>query len=133
MLDAVGVHPAAIALRWFDTGERMGYTWWADMQDWYGSPYYHVHCADLHRPLFDLAIPHMTLRLNSTVVVVDPEGPSITLKSGEVVRRDLVAGADSIKSLMQRVVLGHTNPADPTGDAAYRVIVSSRLLLDDLS
>ena len=131
VLDAVGVQPHAIALRRFNTGERMGYTRWADMLDRYGAPYYHVHRADLHRLLFDLAEPHMTLRLNSTVVSVDPEGPSVTLKSGEVVRGDLVVGADGIKSLTQQVVLGHTNPADPTGDAAYRAIVPSQLLLDD--
>ena len=131
VLDEVGVRPGAIALRRYDTGERVGYTRWADVEERYGALYYHIHRADLHRLLFDLAVPHMTLRLKSTVVGVDPEGPSVTLASGEVVRGDLVVGADGIKSLTQQVVLGHTNPADPTGDAAYRAIVPSRLLLED--
>ncbi|KAI1787247.1 FAD/NAD(P)-binding domain-containing protein [Ganoderma leucocontextum] len=131
VLDAVGVRPNAIALRRYDTGERMGYTRWADVEEKYGAPYYHIHRADLHKLLFDLAVPHMTLRLKSTVVGVDPDAPSVTLASGEVVRGDLVVGADGIKSLTQQVVLGHTNPADPTGDAAYRAIVPSRLLLED--
>ncbi len=131
VLDAVGVRPNAIALNRYDTGERVGYTRWADVEEKYGAPYYHIHRADLHKLLFDLAVPYMTLRLQSTVVGVDPDGPCVTLASGEVVHGDLVVGADGIKSLTQYVVLGHTNPADPTGDAAYRAIVPSQLLLED--
>ncbi len=130
-LEAVGVRPEAIVLRRYANGERVGYTRWTDMEDKYGAPYYHIHRADLHKLLFDLAAPHMTLRLNSTVVGVDPEAPSVTLKSGEVVGGDVVIGADGVKSLVQRVVLGHTNPAEPTGDAVYRAIVPSDLLLED--
>ena len=130
-LEATGVRPEAIVLRRYDTGERVGYTRWADMEAQYGAPYYHIHRADLHKLLFDLAEPHMALRLNAQVVAVDPDAPSVTLKSGEVVRGDLVVGADGVKSLVQQVVLGYTNPADPTGDAVYRAIVPSELLLND--
>ncbi|KAI0808369.1 FAD/NAD(P)-binding domain-containing protein [Fomes fomentarius] len=130
-LEAVGVRPEAIVLRRYDTGERVGYTRWSDMEDKYGSPYYHIHRADLHKLLFDLAEPFMTLRLKSQVVSIDPDRPSLTLSSGEVVHGDLIVGADGIKSLVQRVVLGHTNPAEPTGDAVYRAIVPSSLLLAD--
>ena len=75
----------------------------------------------------------MTLRLGARVVNVDPDAdtPSLTLASGEVVHGDLIVGADGVKSLVQRVVLGHTNPAEPTGDAVYRAIVPSHLLLAD--
>ncbi|KAH9938896.1 FAD/NAD(P)-binding domain-containing protein [Epithele typhae] len=130
-LEAVGVRPDAIVLRRYATGERIGYTSWKDMEARYGAPYYHVHRADLHKLLFDLAEPWMTLRLNAAVVAVDPETPSVTLQSGEVITGDLVVGADGIKSLCQQVVLGYTNPADPTGDAVYRAIVPSELLLND--
>ncbi|PIL32084.1 hypothetical protein GSI_06789 [Ganoderma sinense ZZ0214-1] len=130
-LEAVGVRPEAIVLRRYATGERVGYTRWTDMEERYGAPYYHIHRADLHRLLFDLAEPHMELRLNATVVSVDPDAPSVTLKSGEVVKGDVVVGADGVKSLVQRVVLGHTNPAEPTGDAVYRAIVPAELLLED--
>ncbi|KAI1787246.1 FAD/NAD(P)-binding domain-containing protein [Ganoderma leucocontextum] len=130
-LEAVGVRPEAIVLRRYDTGERVGYTRWTDMAEKHGAPYYHIHRADLHQLLFDLAVPFTTLRLNSAVVGVDPDAPSVTLASGEVVRGDVIVGADGIKSLVQRVVLGHTNPAEPTGDAVYRAIVPSHLLSDD--
>ncbi|KAI8976310.1 FAD/NAD-P-binding domain-containing protein [Trametes punicea] len=130
-LEAVGVRPDAIVLRRYNTGERVGYTRWSDMDALYGSPYYHIHRADLHKLLFDLATPFMTLRLKSTVVSVDPHAPSLTLASGEVVHGDLIVGADGVKSLVQQVVLGHTNPAEPTGDAAYRAIIPTDLLLKD--
>ena len=75
----------------------------------------------------------MTLRLNATVVDVDPhpETPSVTLASGEVVRGDLVVGADGIKSLTQRVVQGYTQPAELSGDAAYRIVIPAHKLLED--
>ncbi|RDX43059.1 FAD/NAD(P)-binding domain-containing protein [Lentinus brumalis] len=130
-LEAVGVRPEAIVLRRYATGERVGYTRWTDMEEKYGSPYYHIHRADLHKLLFDLAAPYMTLRLKSNVVGVDPDAPSVTLGTGEVVHGDLIIGADGVKSLVQRIVLGHTNPAEPTGDAVYRAIVPSHLLLAD--
>ena len=125
------MRPEAIVLRRYSTGERVGYTSWTNMEEKYGAPYYHIHRADLHKLLFDLAAPFMTLRLQSTVVSVDPEAPSLTLASGEVVHGDLILGADGVKSLIQQVVLGHTNPAEPTGDAVYRAIVPADVLLED--
>ncbi|KAI0653464.1 FAD/NAD(P)-binding domain-containing protein [Cubamyces menziesii] len=130
-LESVAVRPDAIVLRKYDTGERVAYTSWADMERRYGSPYYHIHRADLHKLLFDLAVPFMDLRLKSTVVGVDPDAPSVTLATGEVIYGDLIVGADGIKSTIQRVVLGHTNPAEPTGDAVYRAVIPSHLLLKD--
>ncbi|CDO72572.1 hypothetical protein BN946_scf184983.g55 [Trametes cinnabarina] len=130
-LEAVAVRPEAIVLRKYNTGERVAYTRWSDMEEQYGAPYYHIHRADLHKLLFDLAAPFMTLRLKSTVVSVDPEAPSVTLASGEVVHGDLIVGADGVKSMIQRVVLGHTNPAEPTGDAVYRAIIPTDYLLKD--
>ena len=77
----------------------------------------------------------MDLRLKSTVVSVDPSGPSLTLASGEVVHGDLVVGADGVKSLVQQTVLGrqpgNPAPAEPTGDAAYRAIIPTSLMLAD--
>ena len=132
-LDAIAVRSQAIILRRYSTGERVGYTPLMNMPEKYGAPYYHMHRADLHKILSDLAAPFMTLRLNATVVDVDPhpETPSVTLASGEVVRGDLVVGADGIKSLTQRVVQGYTQPAELSGDAAYRIVIPAHKLLED--
>lgn len=117
----------------------------------YGSPYYHVHRADLHRLLFDLvADTHaVVLRLNSTVTHLDPNGgdtggPSVTLSTGEIVHGDLIIGADGVKSMIREVrrscalvppvlipvtwvfhqiVIGRPDAPTPTGDAAYRALI----------
>ena len=99
----------------------------------YGSPYYHIHRADFHKLLFDLAAPHVTVLLDSTVIGCDPgpASPSVTLKSGRVLKADLIVGADGVKSYIQQLVSGHQNRAEPTGDAAYRAIVPASLMKQD--
>lgn len=130
-LEAIGVRPEAIVFRRYSTGETVGYTKWGEAMEEHGAPYYHIHRADFHKLLFDLAAPGMTLRLKSTVVSVDPDAPSVTLASGEVVHGDLIVGADGVKSIIQQVVIGRVNPAQPTGDAAYRAIIPTSVMLAD--
>ena len=130
-LDKVGVVPEAICFRRYATGERVGWTKWGEVMEQYGAPYYHIHRADFHKLLFDLAAPSMTLRLKSTVVSVDPEAPSVTLESGEIIKADLIIGADGVKSCVQQAVLGYVNPAQATGDAAYRAIIPTSVLEAD--
>lgn len=79
----------------------------------------HLQRADFHRLLFDLAEPHMDLRLNSTVISINPNpalttknpsgelipGPSVTLADGEVIACDLIVAADGVKSMVREVVL----------------------------
>lgn len=130
-LENICVCPEAIVFRRYDTGERVGYTRWAEQMEGYGGPYYHIHRADYHKLLFDLAAPNMTLRLQSTVVAVNPDAPTLTLASGEVVQGDLIIGADGIKSFIQQVVIGRVNPAQATGDAAYRAIIPTSVMLKD--
>ena len=75
--------------------------------------------------------PNITLRLKSNVVMVDPDTPSVTLASGEIIEGDLIIGADGIKSIAQQTVLGYVNPAHPTGDAVYRVLIPTSALIED--
>ncbi|KAI0721770.1 hypothetical protein C8Q72DRAFT_787710 [Fomitopsis betulina] len=130
-LKKVSVYPEALVFRRYSNGEMVAYTRWAERMDAFGAPYYHIHRADFHKLLYNLAEHEMELRLNSTVVDCDPEAPSITLASGEVVHGDLVIGADGIKSRIQKTVLGRENPAHPTGDAAYRATIPAASLLAD--
>jgi salicylate hydroxylase len=73
----------------------------------------------------------MTLRLNSKVVSIDPTIPSLTLESGEIVQADLVFGADGVKSTIRETVVGGPDKPQPTGDAAYRAIISTTEMLKD--
>jgi salicylate hydroxylase len=133
-LDAIAVKPEGIAFRRYKTGERVGFTRWAEvLEQNYGAPYYHIHRADLHKLLYDLVAPRVTIRLGATVVGCDPDPvlPSITLQSGEIVRADMIVGADGVKSYMQQVVSGKSNRAEPTGDAAYRATIPASLMMQD--
>ena len=133
-LDEIAVKPEAIAFRRYDSGERVGFTKWEGiMERDYGAPYYHIHRADFHKLLYDLVSPHVTILLGSSVTGCDPDpvSPSVTLKSGKVMRADLIVGADGVKSFIQRVVSGKSNPAEPTGDAAYRATIPASLMMQD--
>ena len=79
----------------------------------------------------DLANPYITIRLNSRVVDLDPSAPSVTLASGEVVKADLVIGADGLHSRVRDTVVGRKDNPVPTGDAAYRATIPTDLLLAD--
>jgi salicylate hydroxylase len=62
---------------------------------------------------------------------MDPSIPTLTLESGELVKADLVIGADGVKSLTREYVVGGPDKPTPTGDAAYRAIIPADLLLND--
>ncbi|KAL0956818.1 hypothetical protein HGRIS_002929 [Hohenbuehelia grisea] len=131
-LKQLAVVPEAITFRRWKDGERVGWTQWGHtMEEEHGAPYYHIHRADLHNILFDLAAPFMTLRLNSRVVDVDPAAPSLTLESGEVIHADLIIGADGVKSTVRQVVVGGPDKPVSTGDAAYRATISTKEMLED--
>jgi salicylate hydroxylase len=133
-LDEIAIKPEGASLRTFSTGERVGYAKWEGVLERdYGAPSYQIHRAHLHKILYDLIAPHVTVLLDSTVVGCDPDPvlPSVTLKSGEVLKADLIIGADGLKSYIQQVVSGKPNAAEPTGDAAYRATVPSSLLMQD--
>ena len=58
-------------------------------------------------------------------------GPSVTLASGEVLYADLVVAADGVKSTLQKTVTGLDDGPTLTGDAAYRAVVCTNLMLQD--
>ncbi|KAG9309242.1 FAD/NAD(P)-binding domain-containing protein [Chiua virens] len=133
-LRQVSVKPEALTMRRWSTGETVAWTKWGDtMEEYYGAPYYHIHRADFHRLVYELAAPHprITIRTNCRVVSLDPSIPTLTLESGEVIRADLVIGADGVKSLTRQYVVGGPDKPTPTGDAAYRAIIPTELLLND--
>ena len=138
-LAAVAVEPTAIVFRRYDTGSRVGYTRWGKrMVEDHGSPYYHIHRGDYHAMLLRLArtAPGVRIRLNAAVRDVQPDptvqgGPSVTLASGEVLHGDVIIGADGIKSTLQKAVTGFDDAPIPTGDAAYRAIISTDSMLKD--
>jgi len=133
-LDEFAVRPEGVAYRRYSTGERVGFTKWGKtLEREYGTPYYHIHRADLHKLLHDLVAPHVTILLGSAVIGCDPDpvSPSVTLESGEVIRADLIVGADGVKSYIQQVVSGKPNKVELIGDAVYRATIPASLMMQD--
>ncbi|TFY78523.1 hypothetical protein EWM64_g5491 [Hericium alpestre] len=138
-LAATAVRPEAIVFRQYSTGEKVGYTRWGErMEVAHGAPYLHVHRADYHRLLTSLVDgrPNVKIRLASTVTAVesDPDadgGPSVTLANGDVIHGDLIIGADGVKSIVQGVVTGRADAPRATGDAAYRAVIPTDVMMDD--
>ncbi len=63
----------------------------------------------------------------------DPDAPSITLASGEVIEGDIVVGADGIHSVASEAVLGYrTTPVSPAHqNYCYRFLIPASVLEAD--
>jgi salicylate hydroxylase len=85
----------------------------------FGRPFYLAHRVDLHLALRTLATKTegvgepVAFHLASNVVAYDPETPSVTLSTGEVIKADAVIAADGIHSIAVETILGHPNPPRP--------------------
>ena len=74
--------------------------------------------------------------LNAKVIGIDYERDKsgrvrLTLASGEEFLGDLVVGADGIRSRCREALLSRSDPPLPTGDLAYRIILTADQLKDD--
>jgi salicylate hydroxylase len=96
----------------------------------YGAPFLDMHRADLHSLLYNKATSlGVTVRLNAQVESLSHETASVMLNSGETLSADLVVGADGLWSRCREEFLGKNAPPLPTGDLAYRIV----LTLDQIS
>lgn len=131
-LQTVSCVPGGVNFRRWSSGERLGRTDARTMEPGFGAPYYHIHRADLHKLLYDLAAPHIDLHLNSTVVeLVQGSPPVVKTSDGKSWEADLIIGADGVKSMLRSVILGAPDAPIATGDAAYRALIPASKLLED--
>lgn len=65
------------------------------------------------------------------VVGVNPFAPSITLQTGEIVQPHLIVGADGVHSRVRNAVFGTQIGPTLTGDASYRALVPTSLMMND--
>ncbi|KAK2055597.1 FAD/NAD(P)-binding domain-containing protein [Colletotrichum caudatum] len=97
----------------------------------YGADRMMYHRVDLHDALREAATKEVadaepvTIRTGCVVRDCDPEAGTVTLESGEVFTGDLIVGADGIKSVLRKSVLGKDVAAVPTGLSAYRLLIDS--------
>lgn len=91
----------------------------ASQREKYGAPYVTVHRADLHKLLLDAA-REAGVELRNGAAVVDSDGSSAILASGERVQGDALIGADGVKSVIRKRF--ESGPAMFTGHVAWRAM-----------
>lgn len=95
----------------------------------YGSPYWHIHRADLHRGLMEAATQAgCKIHLDSRVIKLDPSKPSLITKNGETFAGDLIVASDGLHSMAREIVMGKPGPPVPTGQMVYRVTLPAQTL-----
>ena len=123
-----------------DAGVCAGYTRWGSrMSHDHGAPYHHIHRRDYQ------AVPpsprahrnwHTYLPRRASFATFSPILPSREVRAASRSRvakcsiADLVT-ADGVKSTLQKAVTGLDDKPTPTGDAAYRAVVCTDLMLED--
>jgi salicylate hydroxylase len=97
----------------------------------FGTPYFHVHRADLIGVLARAvaARSEIALRLGTACerALGDERGAAVALASGETLRADLVVGADGIRSAVRESLFGPEQPRF-TGNVAWRGLVPASAL-----
>lgn len=123
----VGVRPDAYVFRLFDTGEEIQRFALSDEHErLHGAPYTQLHRADLHDILaakareFDSGAVHLNHK--AVGFLETSEGVELHFADGSCARGDMLIGADGLKSVVRRQIVGDV-PATYTGDAAWRLTV----------
>ncbi|KAJ7111974.1 FAD/NAD(P)-binding domain-containing protein [Mycena epipterygia] len=88
------------------------------------------HRSDVHEELIRLAVgegegPPVQIRLGNRVLECDPEDGTITLKNGEIIRADLVIGADGLHSVIRTNILGRVENAPASGISCFRAVFNA--------
>lgn len=135
-LDVAGVKPKAFEFRRFDSGEELHRIPLGDAHlERHGVPYYQVHRVDLHSQLLAavraLDPDAVATGVRATGVVEDEHGVAVQLDQRPAVRAELLIGADGIKSVVRRHVIGEDAPVF-TGQVVWRCMVPVERIPKDL-
>ncbi len=135
-LSKLGFLPQGIEIRDGKSGRELAAESLGEqaMQEW-GSPYYHIHRADLQKMLLKAVTshPNTTLNKNSecTAIKQTESKAQLTLASGDQISTDLLIGADGIHSIVRENLWGAAS-ANFTGNVAWRLMIPASELPDGL-
>lgn len=127
-LEPSAVRPKAFEFRRFDSGDVLHRLPLGDAHEQrHGAPYFQMHRSDLHSALQAavLALDPQAITLNARVMAIDEDhaGATVHFKGLPSVVADLVIGADGIKSVVRRHIVGQDASPVFTGQVAWRCTV----------
>ena len=137
-LASVGVQPQwTYHRRWKDGTTLTAFRLNADkrMENLFGVPYYHVHRPDLIQMLHDRALElGVVVKSHCSVIGYTHDAATsleqVQTQNGELYTADLLVAADGIRSIFNGIVLGSPVPSVPTGDSAYRGLLTAEQMSD---
>jgi len=121
------VRPKAFEFRRFDSGEMLHRLPLGEQHEQrHGAPYFQIHRSDLHGALHAAVrkLDPAAIVLNAKASQVEEYSTSATVHfaDGSSAQADLLVGADGIKSVVRRHVIGADQPLF-TGQVAWRCTV----------
>ena len=123
---ALGIAPRATQMRMGQSGRVVMTNNMTDYPQKYGAPYLHIHRADLISVLKNAVERRMpgAIRTGRTVGGYGQDGSKAFAKfeDGQKTQADLVVGADGIKSVIRKQMLGAEQPRFK-GNVAWRAVV----------
>ncbi|CAM1506026.1 Fc.00g056670.m01.CDS01 [Cosmosporella sp. VM-42] len=125
------VWPQHFAFRRYSTGALLGTTpLHPHLTQKYGFPYWLIHRSDFLFILYEAAREAgVKVRLGCYVTSVDVNVPSVQLATGEILKADLVVGADGIRSQTRAAILGERNvELNAAANCSYRATVPAELM-----
>ncbi|MFK8029067.1 MAG: FAD-dependent monooxygenase [Gammaproteobacteria bacterium] len=139
-LAELGFAPQDAILRQFNTGKPLLKTGLNPLhQERYGQPYLHVHRADLHAALLEIALAFKArLHFGQKTIAIHREPGLVRLdcESGSFIG-DVLAGADGVHSMVRESVVNQSSPTPGpqlsanalfTGQTAWRGLVPAHRL-----
>ena len=103
------------------------------MRSRYGAPFLGMHRADLQKLLYKKACAlGVQVRLGARVECVrdNSNTATVTLGSSKKLTADLIVGADGLWSKCRENLIGYKDPPLPTGDLAYRIVLTLDQITD---
>lgn len=104
-----------------------------------GAPFWDFYRMNLHKCLLDRAVELgatvvTNARATDFSVAAAAECGTCTVHTldGRAFTADLVVGADGINSKLREVLLGREDPPTPTGDLAYRLLLNTDKMREDV-
>lgn len=128
-LDRVAFRPEAVEMLGWRRGQLISrLPLGATVASRFGTPYLHLHRADLHRVLAEAATGSelIDFRMGSPLVSAsqDERGVVARTRSGEELAGDFLIGADGIRSTVREFVVPHAEPSF-TGCVAWRGVIDA--------